>query len=66
MDIVYSGWTNIQILKNNVYHAPPSDGDGGKAFCSFMEKLGLNPIIVDLSQFEKNGSDLSCCVMELN
>lgn len=67
---IYSGWTNGVIVGKKYYHAPPSDGDeeteSGSDFMKFILRLGFEPQIVNLSEFEKSGADSSCAVMRLN
>jgi N-dimethylarginine dimethylaminohydrolase len=35
-------------------------------FNKTISKLGFNPILVNINEFEKSGAALSCCFMTLN
>ncbi len=63
---LYHGWTNILVNGNKVYHTPPKGEDDGAAFINFFSKIGYEAIIINLSEYELSGSDLSCFIMKLN
>lgn len=70
-EFYYYGWTNTLRVKNKILHAPPASGvldikNSDLKYCKFIEKLGYEAEIFDLSEFEKSGADLSCLVMHLN
>lgn len=61
----YSAWSNSLTLNGKVFHSPVFK-DSGSDFKDFITKLGLEPVLVDLSEFEKSGAGLSCMTMHLN
>ena len=64
-DSLYDAWTNCLVLGNKVLMSP-ANADIGKAFSAFITKQGFEPVVIDLSEFEKSGAALSCCIMHLN
>lgn len=62
---IYFGWTNCIQLENQIIHSPCSE-DNPLRFCNFIEKLGYEPVVINLSEFEKSGGDASCLVFQFN
>ena len=60
---VYAGWTNSVRLGDTVFHAPT-----GKwlPFAKLLAKHGFGLEVLDLTEFDKSGADLSCLCMHLN
>jgi N-dimethylarginine dimethylaminohydrolase len=65
-EYIYDAWTNGLVFGKRVLHMPNMAGDCGKKFSELMEKHGYEPVLIDLSEFEKSGAALSCMVMHLN
>jgi N-dimethylarginine dimethylaminohydrolase len=64
---VYDAWTNCIVLHNKILFAPDVGNEvSTKDFSDFTCKLGLEPVIIDLSEFGKSGAALSCMVAHLN
>ena len=62
---VYDGWTNSIRIGDTILHHS-RDAGSGVAFRKLLELIGLNLELIDLSEFDKSGADLSCLVMHLN
>jgi N-dimethylarginine dimethylaminohydrolase len=62
---LYDAWTNCLVLKNKVLMSP-ANSQIGSAFADFIAKQSFEPVLIDLSEFEKSGAALSCCVFHLN
>lgn len=65
-EYVYDAWTNGLVFGKRVLHMPNMAGDCGKNFSELIMKHGYEPVLIDLSEFEKSGAALSCFVMHLN
>lgn len=62
---IYDGWTNVLIVGQKIFHAPPKNVSQ-EDFCNFMINLGLEPVLLNLEEYEKGGGDLSCLFCKLN
>jgi N-dimethylarginine dimethylaminohydrolase len=64
-DQLYNGWTNSVRIGKRVLHAPAS-GEDDRKFRETIFKMGFEPVIINLGEYEKSGADLSCMLMHLN
>jgi N-dimethylarginine dimethylaminohydrolase len=62
-EYVHSAWTNSLVVGNKVFFYSPAR-NFFEDFC--RQSLNLEPVFIDLSEFEKSGAGLSCMVMHLN
>jgi N-dimethylarginine dimethylaminohydrolase len=62
---LYDAYTNCLVKNNKVYHSPVTPNTWGD-FESLISKLDLEPVRVNLSEFEKSGASLSCLILHLN
>lgn len=63
---IYSGWTNALRLNNKILYNIPISEDSWKALDSLIIKLDLEPVGIDLGEYDKSGADLSCFILSLN
>lgn len=63
---IYDGWTNLVRIKEKIFYNMPPTNHSWKALDKLIEKLGFEPVGIDLDEFDKSGADLSCMVMALN
>jgi N-dimethylarginine dimethylaminohydrolase len=62
---LYFAWTNCLVFGKEVLYGPATP-ELGNAFGDYISKYGYEPIIVELTEFEKSGAALSCACMHLN
>jgi N-dimethylarginine dimethylaminohydrolase len=62
---VHDAWTNGVMIGNEVLHTE-INRESDRAFRNFVIKYGYEPVLIDLSEFEKSGAALSCMVLHLN
>lgn len=62
----YWGWTNCVKIGDKVLHGTSSSKDSEKALNKCIEKMGFEPVSINLSEFDKSGADCSCMAMHLN
>lgn len=63
---IYDGWTNAVRLDKRVLVNDPPTKESRDVFEDLMVDLGFDPVIVNLSEFDKSGADLSCLCLHLN
>lgn len=64
----YDGWTNSVIVGDKVFYGV-LDGveeESHEEFEKIMAQHNLNAVPINISEFDKSGACLSCCVMRLN
>lgn len=63
---IYDGWTNAVRLDKRILVNDPPTKESRDDFEDLMVDLGFDPVIVNLSEFDKSGADLSCLCLHLN
>lgn len=66
-EFTYDGWTNAVRCGRKLHLNVPPSKESNDALEEFVvNKLGLEPELTNLGEFDKSGADLSCLVMHLN
>ena len=62
---VHDAWTNGVVFDKEVLHIE-INRESDKAFRNLMIKHGYEPVLIDMSEFDKSAAAISCFVMHLN
>lgn len=63
---LYDGWTNAVRLHGKVFVNVPPTRESRDALEDLIVRLGYEPAMINLGEFDKSGADLSCLVLHLN
>jgi N-dimethylarginine dimethylaminohydrolase len=64
-EYLHFGWTNCFVHDKLIAYTPPTP-EVGTAFSKFVEQIGYEPVLINLSEFErKSGAGISCLIMHL-
>lgn len=63
---VHDGWTNSVRLNDKWLVNVPPTKESRDALEDLVVRLGFDPVMINLGEFDKSGADLSCLVLHLN